>query len=157
MSLSLKKLWLLFAITGICLLSGFHSGPTSAVWQQDFQSAMTMSEESGHPVLMVFSGSDWCRPCMKLKEQVLESSDFYQFAENHLVLLEVDFPRSKKNQPSKEQQLHNEKLAERFNPQGIFPYVLLLNSHEEVMSASSVESFQVNEFIALVESWVGDN
>ncbi len=82
---------------------------------------------------MVFSGSDWCKPCIQLRKEILESEKFKSYSVNHLVLLELDFPYRKKNQLSKAQIAHNERLAENFNAKGIFPFVLLLDSSEDVI------------------------
>ncbi|MEI8060167.1 MAG: thioredoxin family protein, partial [Ferruginibacter sp.] len=56
-------------------------------------------------------------------------SYFTQYASDNLVLLNADFPRKNKNQLSKEQQKINEALAEKYNPQGSFPFTLLLDSN----------------------------
>src|SRR5688572_7513602 len=92
----------------------------------DFEAAKTIAQENHKYILLNFSGSDWCAPCIKMKQEVFENEDFLDIAEKQLVLIRADFPRVKKNQLSKEQQKHNEVLAEKYNPTGKFPYTLLL-------------------------------
>ena len=78
------------------------------------------------PVLLVFSGSDWCQLCIKFDKQILQDSIFKAFADNRLLVLKADFPQRKKL--SKEIITTNELLAERYNPNGSFPLAVLLNS-----------------------------
>ncbi|HEY4655887.1 MAG TPA: thioredoxin family protein, partial [Cyclobacteriaceae bacterium] len=84
-------------------------------------------------VLLNFSGSDWCGPCMKMKREVFESAAFLSFAEKKLVLVRADFPRLKRNHLPREQVNHNEALAEKYNPSGKFPYTLLLDAKGNVI------------------------
>ena len=105
-------------------------------WAQEihlnFEKALQQADEEKKHVLMVFSGSDWCKPCIQLKKEVFQSSIFEQFSANHLVHLELDFPYKKSNRLTRDQVIHNEQLAEEFNPQGAFPKVLIFNALGEV-------------------------
>ena len=58
---------------------------------------------------------------------------FTNFATDQLVLVNADFPRSRKNQLSKEQQKRNEELADMYNKNGVFPLTLLLNADGKVL------------------------
>ena len=77
------------------------------------------------PVLLVFSGSDWCIPCIRLEKEVLSDTVFLAFAKQHLQVVNADFPQRKKG--SAEQERRNEALAARYNPEGAFPKLLLLH------------------------------
>jgi thioredoxin-related protein len=105
----------------------------SVEWLNDIQAAKTIAQENHKYILLNFSGSDWCAPCIKMKQEVFENDAFLTIAEKQLVLLRADFPRAKKNQLSKEQQKHNEGLAERYNPTGKFPYTLLLDADGKIL------------------------
>lgn len=102
-------------------------------FQHDAADSFSMAKDSSKEVLMIFSGSDWCKPCMQLRQSILESEAFSTFSDKQLVLLELDFPYRKKNQLPKEQQEHNEQLAEKYNQEGSFPKVILLNSDQVVL------------------------
>lgn len=78
-------------------------------------------------VLLVFTGSDWCKPCILLKRDVLGAPEFKEYAEENLVLCNLDFPFQKKNKPSKEIQAYNDEKAAKYNPEGHFPRVILLD------------------------------
>jgi thioredoxin-related protein len=63
-------------------------------WHTDYTAALALSEETGRPVLTVFTGSDWCQHCRTLERQVLETDEFRDWAEERVVLLMVDLPQS---------------------------------------------------------------
>ena len=71
-------------------------------------------------LLMIFSGSDWCKPCMRLKQEVLSNTTFMSYKDHPLELQEVDFPYKKKNKLSKAKQVQNNALADQYNPEGVF-------------------------------------
>ncbi len=102
-------------------------------WFGNFQEAQSAARVSHKFILINFSGSDWCGPCIRLRKEILESKTFEDFALSHLLLVRADFPRLKKNQPSKEQLRLNEALAEQFNPDGKFPYTLLVDANGKVI------------------------
>lgn len=102
-------------------------------WGNDFDKAKIESLENKKLILLYFSGSDWCGPCIKLKKDVLETDEFVDFASNKLVLVRADFPRMKKNQLDKVQTEKNEKLAEKYNNKGKFPLTVLLDSSGKVL------------------------
>lgn len=102
-------------------------------WLTDFALAKQKATGEDKYILLNFSGSDWCAPCIKMKKEVFEGEAFLSLAEKQLVLVRADFPRTKKNQLSKEQVAHNEVLAEKYNPNGKFPYTLLLDAKGTVI------------------------
>ena len=77
--------------------------------------------------------ADWCGPCIVLRKEYLESDIFTNYAKDHLVLVNADFPRKKKNLGDSDQIKRNENLAEIYNKNGIFPLTLLLNSDGKVL------------------------
>jgi thioredoxin-related protein len=106
---------------------------TSLNWLTDFDQAKQAAKEKNQYILLNFSGSDWCIPCQQMKKEIFESSSFSSYATSNLVLLNADFPRSRKNKLSKTQLAHNEALAEQYNKSGKFPLTVLLNSEGKVL------------------------
>lgn len=102
-------------------------------WLSNFDEAKAIATRENKLILLNFSGSDWCGPCIRMKKEVFETDAFQSVAAERLVLLQADFPRSKKNKLSSEVVKHNEKLAEKYNPLGKFPYTLLLDSNGNVI------------------------
>ena len=113
----------------ICLLVAL----APVEWLTDFNAAQEVAAKENKYILLNFSGSDWCAPCIKMKAEVFQSESFSSLAENHLILVRADFPRSKKHQLPKDQIKHNEALAERYNPSGKFPLTLLLDAKGKVI------------------------
>jgi thioredoxin-related protein len=102
-------------------------------WLGDFNEATTEAAKTHKLILINFSGSDWCGPCIRERKEILENATFENYAGDHLILVRADFPRQKKNQLSKEQTHRNETLADKYNPEGKFPYTLLVDEHGKVL------------------------
>ena len=105
----------------------------STIWQTDIAKAEQSAKEEHKFIVLNFSGSDWCGPCIRLHKEIFDSEIFTKYANDHLVLLNADFPRAKKNQLSKEQQKKNDEVADVYNKNGVFPLTLLLNSEGKVL------------------------
>ena len=122
-------------------------------WLTDFEVAKKTAIEKNQNILLNFSGSDWCSPCMRMKKEFFVASEFTSYATDHLVLVNADFPRNKKNKLSREQELMNDKLAEKYNPDGKFPFTVLLNAQGAVMKEwDGLPDVKVLEFVAQIKS-----
>ncbi len=97
------------------------------VFQSDWNKAQELSQEENRLLVLVFSGSDWCGPCIKLDKEIWQDNSFENFADKHLVLYKADFPRKKANKlPQSLDKLHKE-LAASYNPNGFFPLVVVIS------------------------------
>lgn len=105
----------------------------NVTWLGDFNTAKNEAAKEHKLILINFSGSDWCGPCIRLRKEILESSTFESYASDHLVLVRADFPRQKKNQLSKDQTKLNEALADKYNAEGKFPFTLLVDETGKVL------------------------
>ncbi|HMH23607.1 MAG TPA: thioredoxin family protein [Puia sp.] len=119
----LKYLCLLFLIN-------LYSPPQ---WHVNMQEARDIAQKEHRHILLNFSGSDWCGPCIMLRKQIFDDPAFSVFADTALVLVNADFPRMKKNQLSKQQQQQNNQLADQYNSQGKFPLTILLDARGKVI------------------------
>jgi thioredoxin-related protein len=104
-------------------------------WLGNFTDAQKEASVKHKLIIINFSGSDWCGPCIRLRKEILETAVFDTYAADNLVLVRADFPRQKKNQLSKEQTKLNEALADKYNPEGKFPYTLLVDQDGKVLKA----------------------
>jgi thioredoxin-related protein len=102
-------------------------------WHTDMGEAQQIAQKEHRYILLSFSGSDWCGPCILLRKEVFDDAAFLGLADSSLVLVNADFPRMKKNQLSKQQQQANDQLADRYNPKGIFPLTLLLSADGKIV------------------------
>ena len=120
------------------LIAAFVSWSASAAeWITDYPTALAKARESGKLVLIDFTGSDWCGYCIQLKKKSLSTGEFNTFADQKLILLEVDFPR-RKRLPA-EQLKANEALARRFGIQG-FPTLFLVNGEGKILGQVPAEN-----------------
>ena len=106
---------------------------TNNIWIYDFADAKTKAVDKHEYILINFSGSDWCGPCIRTHKEIFEKEAFVKYAEDHLVLVRADFPRFKKNQLSAEQLKKNNDLAIKYNPDGDFPLTVLLDENGKVV------------------------
>jgi thiol-disulfide isomerase/thioredoxin len=102
-------------------------------WDTTFSEATDKAKKENKLILLNFSGSDWCGPCIKLKKEVFESATFTAFAEKNLILVRADFPRKKANQLTEALRTQNEQLAEKYNSKGKFPLTVLLTADGKVL------------------------
>ncbi|BDD07845.1 hypothetical protein FUAX_02770 [Fulvitalea axinellae] len=120
-------------------------------WNTDFEKAKAEAMQTDRPILLVFQGSDWCAPCIKLEREVWNSPEFADYAKGNLVLLKADFPKRKKNALPKAQQEHNKLLAERYNKNGHFPLVVVLDKNGKTIRSFGYKKVSAKEYIKLIE------
>jgi len=122
-------------------------------WETNFDVAKQKAAKESKNIVLVFSGSDWCIPCMKLEKEIWESPQFIKDSNNHFVLLRADFPKKKNNQLSKEQQEANQHLFEMYNKQGLFPMVAILDKNGKVLGTTGYKHVSPTEYIAMLHSF----
>ncbi len=111
----------------------FFSATAKADWNTDWEKAKKEAAATGKMILLNFSGSDWCVPCIKMKKEIFEQANFMEFANTQLILVKADFPRAKKNKLPKEQQKANNALADKYNQKGSFPLTVLLDAKGNIV------------------------
>ncbi|MDO7876521.1 thioredoxin family protein [Hymenobacter sp. ASUV-10] len=119
-------------IAAVQLLPPAAEVPTG--WLGDLSAAQAQARATNRPLLVVFSGSDWCKPCIMYEQEVFAQPDFMAFAKDRLVLAHFDFPRLKKNQPSAAQLKLNEAAAAQLNRAGDFPLVVIISPEGKVLA-----------------------
>lgn len=122
-------------------------------WNTDFETAKKIAKEQNQNIVLVFQGSDWCAPCMKLEKEIWNSVEFQDYSKKHFVLLKADFPKKKSNQLSKEQQKKNDLLAEKYNQNGYFPLVLVLDKTGKILGTTGYKSLSPTEYVKLLSSF----
>ena len=116
----MKKIILVFAF----LISGCIAQAQDLNWHTDMTKATELSLKENKPLLLFFTGSDWCGWCIKLQKDVLKTTEFANWATKNVILVELDFPRSKPQDNTLRMQ--NAQLAQTFGIQG-YPTVWLVN------------------------------
>lgn len=115
----------LMKTTLLCILLAVAPLQASDLWSTDYTASTAQAAADKKPVLLEFTGSDWCPPCMKQNKDVFEQAAFEDFAKDKLVLVKLDFPRGKPQAPEIKQR--NQELAAKYEVEG-FPTVILLGA-----------------------------
>lgn len=117
--------------------------------QKSFTNSVETAKLENKNILLYFSGSDWCAPCVKFKKFIVNTPEFQTFATENLIIYNADFPRLSKNKLAKEVEKENEKLADKYNSKGLFPLILLLDTEGNVIKKwEEFPKESVEEFIA---------
>ncbi|UGS24908.1 thioredoxin family protein [Flavobacterium channae] len=141
----MRKLLLLIALT----ITNFI---VAQDWNYNFDNAKKIASEQDKNIIIVFSGSDWCAPCIKLDKNIWQSDAFKKESEKEWVIVRADFPRKKANSLSKEQTEHNRKLAEKYNVEGSFPLVVVLDKHGKVIGKMGFKNVSPEEYIKMIHA-----
>lgn len=102
----------------------FSMGAES-LWMHDFEAAKAKAAKEGKPIFINFTGTDWCGWCIKLEKEVFSQKAFQDYAKEHLVLVEVDFPKKKEQTAEIKEQ--NKKLDKEYGVEG-YPTLYLLDA-----------------------------
>ncbi len=128
---------------------------TAQDWLTSFEEAKQVADQKDRHIILVFQGSDWCAPCIKLDREVWSTEEFKNYASDHFVMLQADFPRKKANQLPQDLKQHNSELAEKYNREGYFPLVVVLDKHGNVLGKTGYQKISTKEFIELLVSYEG--
>lgn len=102
-------------------------------WYSNVEEAVTIAKKVDKPILVQFSGSDWCKWCIKLNDEVFFKKEFAAYAKDNLILVNLDFPRSVPQ--SDEVKNYNRSIATKYGIQG-FPTVLLMDKNGNVVQVT---------------------
>ena len=121
-------------------------------WQTDYKAALELAAKTNKPVLLDFTGSDWCGWCIKLNKETFSQPEFTKFADKNLILVELDFPNSKPQPADVKKQ--NAELQKKYAVDG-FPTLVLLDSKgKEITRNVGYLAGGPKAFIGWVESSV---
>ncbi len=95
-------------------------------WVEDFSQALKIAKKTHKPLLVLFTGSDWCNPCKMLHEDFFDSEKFIALADKNLVLYKADFPR-RTDIITPEKRKENTRIQKKYRIRG-FPTVLMLDA-----------------------------
>jgi len=120
----MKKLVLI----ALFLIGAVNAQAQELKWYTDVREAINVSNKEQKPMLMFFTGSDWCGWCIRLQNEVLKTAEFKTWAKDNVVLVELDYPRSVAQTPELKSQ--NNELQQAFGIQG-FPTVYFTSAENK--------------------------
>jgi thioredoxin-related protein len=119
-------------------------------WNTDLAVAKRKAAVTNKNILLVFTGSDWCLPCMYLDKAVWPSEEFKAAAEKNWILLRADFLQKKGNPEPVNVNDMKMILAEKYNRDGFFPYFVMLDKNGKVLSKSGYEDLEnVSDYVTM--------
>jgi thioredoxin-related protein len=122
--------------------------PSKPGWGTNYEQGQQEAKASNKLVLLDFTGSDWCGWCKILDREIFSQPQFKEYASKNLVLVEVDFPKTKSVAPATREQ--NERLLMRYQVQG-FPTIIVLNSEGKMVAELGYMQGGPDAFIAVLE------
>ncbi len=120
------------------------SSATELKWNEKVESAIAVAKKENKPILVDFTGSDWCIWCKKLSEEVFTQKEFIEYANKNLVLVKLDFPKN--IEQSQETVYYNRQMAQKYGIQG-FPTIILLDSNGEVINYTGYQDGGAQSYI----------
>ncbi len=114
--------WLASVTVGVVGLSASALASAPEGWTDNLEEALKTAKKEKKSVLVEFTGSDWCPPCIMMKRNVFSKKEFLEGASKNFVLVHLDFPNGDKALAEK-----NEPIREKFSVEG-FPTIVLLNA-----------------------------
>ncbi|MCH1517468.1 MAG: thioredoxin family protein [Flavobacteriaceae bacterium] len=126
---------------------------SAQIWTSTWEQALQKANVEEKKIVLVFSGSDWCIPCIKLEKEVWMNEAFIAYAEENLILYRADFPKRKKNKLAPLLQEQNESLAEVYNPKGYFPWVVVLSPSKKKIGSFVYERLPVSAYIEKIKGY----
>ena len=118
-------------------------------WNEKLESAITIAKKENKPILVDFTGSDWCVWCKRLSNEVFTQKEFIDYANKNLVLVKFDFPQNVKQ--SQETQYYNRQMAQKFGIQG-FPTIILLDSNGKVINYTGYQEGGAEAYVNHIKS-----
>jgi protein disulfide-isomerase len=112
------------AIVVLLILGSITTGAQELKWETNLEQASQIAIKTKKPLLLFFTGSDWCGWCIRLQNEVLKKPEFAAWAKENVVLVELDFPRRTPQLP--EIQKQNMELQQIFEVRG-YPTIWLAN------------------------------
>lgn len=101
-------------------------------WSSDYAKALAKAKAENKLVLLDFTGSDWCGPCIALAKNAFSKPEFLAYAQKHFILVEIDYPVTKKLPPATKAQNSQLKKQYAIDQKG-FPTVILIKPDEKTV------------------------
>jgi len=123
------------------------------VWHTNIEKAIEIAQNKNKPILLQFTGSDWCGYCIKLNKEVLLTKEFADWAKNNIVLVVLDFPR---NIPQTDEvKTYNRSLMTKYGVRG-FPTILLMDEMGNVVKQTGYQPGGASTYIAHIKEAYGE-
>ncbi len=127
------------------------SASDSLEWKTNLEEAIEIAKEENKAVLINFTGSDWCKWCFKLRDEVFSQAEFEKYAQENLVLVKIDFPRSVPQ--TNETKYYNQSLAQKYGIQG-FPTILIMDNAGKLLAKTGYQPGGAANYVNYIQSFL---
>ena len=128
------------------------NGARIGVWTQDYDAAVALAKTNNLPLMLNFTGSDWCGWCMLMDRQVFSTKEWEKWAKENIVLAFIDFPKKKSLVPKKFVE-RNDDLAKKYGVRGYPTYVVVdPESGKTIGTLGASRDAEPKKFIAELEN-----
>ncbi len=142
----MKKILLTIVLSAVATMSFASEG-----WLTDFAEAQKLSKEKNLPIVIDFTGSDWCGWCIKLDKEVFKKKEFKAWAKKNVILFMADFPSRKKISSKEKRQ--NSKLAKKYKVRG-YPTILVIDAEGTVLGKTGYQAGGPKKYIKHLEKFI---
>ena len=147
---SLKAIFIPVIITVILSLGCSNTPASDSLeWKTNVEEAVQIAKKENKAVLINFTGSDWCKWCFKLNDEVFSQAEFEKYAAENLVLVKIDFPRSV--QQTNETKMYNQTLAQKYGIQG-FPTILIMDNAGNLLAKTGYQPGGASNYVSYIQS-----
>ncbi len=138
--------WLAATTMSLAALTSTAFANTLEGWSTDVEAALALAKKENKAVLVEFTGSDWCPPCIMMRKNVFSKKEFVEKASKDYVLVEIDLPKADKALAAR-----NQIVAEKYKIDG-FPTVVLLNGEGKEFSRFYASEYpEMDKFLAHID------
>jgi len=120
-------------------------------WLTNLEEAQQIAKEKGLPILIDFTGSDWCGWCIKLVDEIVSQQKFIEYAAGNLILVKLDFPKD--IHQTEETKTYNRQLAEKYNIRG-FPTIILIDAQGNEIARTGYQYGGAGNYIEHLKSLI---
>ncbi|TCI84385.1 thioredoxin family protein [Tenacibaculum sp. M341] len=123
----------LFVIVIVAFISNSFAQETAnhVIWEPTFKEALEKAKSEQKPILIYFTGSDWCGPCIQLDKELFHTEKFETFAKEKMVVYMADFPRNRDLITSDARKI-NKELSKKYK-QTSFPTMVIIDAKGNVL------------------------
>ena len=129
----------------VMMAFSFTSSAQELTWHTDMAKASELSIKEKKPLLLFFTGSDWCGWCIRLQKEVLKTPEFEKWAKENVILVELDFPRRTPQEESIKAQ--NQQIQSMFQVRG-YPTVWFVNPEKTTEGKMNLKGLGSTGYVA---------
>lgn len=135
---------LFFCFFACTLFFSSHLLSAQIQWQTNYQQALEQAKSSNKPVLLFFTGSDWCTWCHRLEDEVLKTPAFANALGDKMIFVTLDYP--KRATADAQLKAQNQALQQKYSIQG-YPTVIVIDGNEKVLTRTGYEAGGAENYV----------